>query len=227
MAFQQLKRSWARFWIRHAGFNGIGRLATRLATWSTKDSFYGRIFLSRVGAVGYISPQATISHSNLVLGQQIYIDDRVLIYQDKDGGSVELSNHVHIHRDTIIQTGSGGSVKIGSRTSIQPRCQFSAYLAPINIGADVQIAPACAFYPYNHQFLPGDLIRNQPLISTGGITIEANVWIGYGVVVLDGVKIGRGAVIGAGSVVTRNIPADAIAVGIPARVIKMRQDLAP
>ena len=68
-------------------------------------------------------------------------------------------------------------------------------------------------------------IRSQPLQTKGGIVIEDDVWLGFGVIVLDGVRIGKGAVIGAGSVVTKDIPEGAIAAGIPARVIKMRSDL--
>jgi len=71
-----------------------------------------------------------------------------------------------------------------------------------------------------------ELIKNQPLQTKGGILIEDNVWLGFGVIVLSGVRIGKGAVIGAGSVVTDDIPAGAIAVGVPARVVKMRCDLA-
>ena len=61
--------------------------------------------------------------------------------------------------------------------------------------------------------------------TKGGIVIEDDVWLGFGVIVLDGVRIGKGAVIGAGAVVTKDIPEGAIAAGIPARVIKMRSDL--
>jgi acetyltransferase-like isoleucine patch superfamily enzyme len=98
-------------------------------------------------------------------------------------------------------------------------------MAPIQIGRDVQIAPYCAFYSYNHGFAPGALIRKQPLQTKGGIAIEDDVWLGVGVIVLDGVRIGKGAVVGAGSVVTQDIPDGAIAVGKPARVVKMRRDL--
>ena len=78
------------------------------------------------------------------------------------------------------------------------------------------------FYPYAHGIAPDRPIKEQPLTTKGGITIEDDVWLGYRTIVLDGVRIGKGAVIGAGSVVTQDIPAGAIAVGVPARVIKMR-----
>jgi len=55
--------------------------------------------------------------------------------------------------------------------------------------------------------------------------MENDAWLGVGVVVLDGVKIGEGAVVGAGSVVTRDVPDNAIAVGIPARVAKTRREI--
>ena len=58
----------------------------------------------------------------------------------------------------------------------------------------------------------------------GDIVVGDDAWLGYGVIVLDGVHIGKGAVVGAGSVVTNNIPDGGIAVGMPARVVKMRED---
>lgn len=174
---------------------------------------------------GFVSPSATVWHRDFKRERGVYIDDRVLIYQDEGGGSVRLGKRVQIFRDSVIQTGVGGSVNIGAGTTVQPRCQFSAYLSPIHIGEDVQIAPNCAFYSYDHSFSPGELIKKQPLQSKGGISVENDVWLGIGCIILDGVRIGRGAVIGAGSVVTRNIGNGAIAVGAPARVVKMRTDL--
>ena len=86
----------------------------------------------------------------------------------------------------------------------------------------MQIAPNCAFYPYNHGIEPGKLIQEQPLYSKGDIIVGDDAWLGFGVIVLDGVRIGKGAVVGAGSVVTEDIPDGGIAVGVPARVVKMR-----
>ena len=159
-------------------------------------------------------------------GPNIFIGDRVVIYQDKDGGSVEFGERVHIYGETFIQTGSGGSLKIGDNSHIHPRCQISAYKSNIYIGNEVQIAPNCAFYPYNHGIEPGKLIQVQPLQSKGDIVVGDGAWLGFGVIVSDGVRIGKGSVVGAGSVVTDDIPDGGIAVGVPARVVKMRTDIA-
>ena len=63
---------------------------------------------------------------------------------------------------------------------------------------------------------------DQPLTSKGGIAVGDGAWLGYQVTVLHGVTIGAGAVIAAGSVVVRDIPDNAIAAGVPAKVIKYR-----
>ena len=220
----KFKRLWSRVWLSGSGPTGIGKVASYLAA-VFSSPYYHRVSLSRLHYKGYISPRATIFHSDLRLGGHCYIDDRVLIYKDREGGIVELADGVHIHRDTIVQTGSGGQVLIGADTHIQPRCQFSAYKSPISIGQRVEIAPNCAFYPYDHAFDIGKPIREQPLRSRGGITVEDDVWLGFGVIVLDGVRIGKGAVVGAGAVVSKDIPDEAVAMGVPAQVVKMRADL--
>lgn len=221
MTLPNIKYLWTRFWIRYAGLSRSGRIATRLATWFVPP-YYGRCHLARLNRKGYIAPNAIIHHDELSLGDNIFIGDRVVIYKDINGGPVAIGKNVHIHGDTFIQTGFGGSVEIGHDTHIQPKCQFSAYLSKIRIGCHVQIAPNCAFYPYNHCVEKGKLISRQPLKTKGGIIIEDDAWLGFGVIVLDGVRIGKGAVVGAGSVVTHDVPDEAIVAGVPARLIKTR-----
>jgi acetyltransferase-like isoleucine patch superfamily enzyme len=207
--------------MRYAGIKRFGKVSAWMAGHFIPP-YYARVALSRMNSKGYISPRAALSHALLSLGNNIFIDDGILIYQDEDGGPVKLGDAVQLYRDTIIQTGQGGSISIGSRTHIQPRCQLSAYKAPIVIGQRVEIAPYCAFYSYNHGMTEGQPIRLQPLQSKGGITIEDEAWLSVGVIVLDGVRIGKGAVVGAGAVVTKDLPANTISMGVPARVIKMR-----
>jgi acetyltransferase-like isoleucine patch superfamily enzyme len=214
---------WERFWMRYASLGPFGRIATRLAVWFAPP-YYARSYFAYLNPRGYVSPKAVIHHDSLHLSTNVFIGDQVTIFKAVDGGSVELGERVSIYGDTYIQTGSGGSLKIGRNSHVHPRCQLSAYLACIRIGRDVQIAPNCAFYPYNHGILPGTLIQEQPLESKGDIVIEDDAWLGYGVIVLDGVRIGKGAVIGAGSTVSADIPDGAVAVGSPARVVKMRSD---
>jgi acetyltransferase-like isoleucine patch superfamily enzyme len=222
---EKFKRRWIRFWMHRSGMNFPGRVATRLAILFTPP-FTGRLYLARLTSKGYMSPSAIIKHSDLRIGHNVFIGDRVQILQSLNGGGcVDIGDRVHLIGDTYILTGQNGKLIIRSDTFIQPRCQFTVFEGKIEIGCGVQIAPNCAFYPYDHSFEFGKLIGKQPLHTKGGIIIGDDAWLGYGVVVLDGVKIGKGAVIGAGSVVTKSIPDGGIAVGVPARVIRMRSEL--
>ena len=91
-------------------------------------------------------------------------------------------------------------------------------VAPVAIGTDVLIGPNCSLYTAIHPTEPGP--RRAKWESSAPITLEDNVWLGGSVVVCPGVTIGENSIIGAGAVVTRDIPANCIAVGNPARVIK-------
>ena len=210
--------------MKRSGYQGLGRLATWLATWFSPPHYF-REQLSRFSKNGYIAPTATIHHSDLKLGANVFIDDRCMIFQNTDGGQVTLGDKARIYRDTIMETGRGGSIAMGEQASIHPRCQLNAYLAPIVIGQGAMIAANCALYSYDHSVVPDIPISDQPLATKGGIYIGEESWIGTGVIVLSGVRIGDGAVIGAGSVVTHDIPDGAIAVGNPARIIKMRNEI--
>ncbi len=210
--------------MRFAALGPLGRLATRLAILPAPPH-YAREYLARFSPQGFISPDAVIYHSKLLLGSRVFIDDRCMIYQNRKGGAISLGDHVRIYRDVIIETGEGGSVEIGEYSSIHPRCQLNGYIQPIHIGRQVMIAANCAFYSYDHGMSGKAPIHRQPLQSRGPIVIEEGAWIGTGVIVLSGVTIGKGAIIGAGSVVTRDIPENGIAVGNPARLIKLRDEL--
>lgn len=218
---RKLRLDCAHFCMLWAWTWPIGRIARWCATLFVPPD-RGRSCLAWFNRRGYVSLSAITHGAELRLGNNVFVGDRVLLYQDPDGGPIELEKGVHVFSDTHLQTAQGGSIRIGANTHVQPRCQFSACLAPIDIGVGVHIAAGCAFYPYNHGVAPNVLIGKQPLHTKGGIAVGDDAWLGYGVIVLSGVHIGRGAVIGAGSVVTHDIPEGAIAVGSPARIIKFR-----
>lgn len=216
-----IKGAWIRAWMLLAGPSFIGRMASAAASLAVPPHF-GRLRLADLMRKGFIAPTARISHAHFIAGPHPFVDDRVLIFDSGEGGSVELGAHVRICRDCALETGPGARIVIGDRTFIQPRAQLSAHKASIRIGRRVQIAASCALYSYDHGCAAGQPIWDQPLTTRGDIVIGDDAWLGHGVVVLSGVRIGDGAVIGAGAVVSRDVPAGAIAVGNPARVVAMR-----
>jgi acetyltransferase-like isoleucine patch superfamily enzyme len=218
-----LTRLWVRFWMRFAGMSIGGQVATRLATWLAPPHKAG-VALASMNRRGYVAPGAIVYHGRLKLGDHVYIGDGVTIFQRPTGGAIEIGDHVYIYRDVILETGYGGHLTIGARSSIHPRCQLNAYVAPIEIGSGVMLAPNCALYSYDHGLAPDQPIRKQPVESKGAIVIGDDTWLGFGAIVLSGVRIGRGAAIAAGAIVMHDVPDGAIVAGAPARVVRFRTD---
>lgn len=111
----------------------------------------------------------------------------------------------------------GNNIVLGKNVFINSNCYFMDG-AKITVGDNVFIGPSCGFYTANH---PLDYqTRNQGIEQALPILIGNNVWLGGNVIVLPGVEIGDVCVIGAGSVVTKDIEANSIATGVPCKVIK-------
>ena len=115
----------------------------------------------------------------------------------------------------------GGRIVIGDRVGINPYCVLYGHGGLI-IGNDVMIAAGCTMIPANHNIENIDIPMNSQGLTTKGIVIEDDVWLAARVTVLDGVRIGKGAVIAAGAVVTKDIASYAIAAGVPARIMGSR-----
>lgn len=121
----------------------------------------------------------------------------------------------------VVVEARGGEIRIGARTTVGPFCMLNGQ-GGLEIGNDCLIASHVVFIPENHVFDRSDVTIREQGGTRKGIRIGDDVWLATGAVVLDGVSIGQGAVIGAGAVVTRDVPAYAIAVGVPARVVGQR-----
>ena len=210
--------------MRHASLSKAGRFSMKLAAWFTPP-YKERIPLAYLNEQGFVEHTAIVNHPNFKIGKHCFIGDRVIINERKNGGKIELGNRVEILRDTTLETGIGGQIIIGDNSSIHPSCHLYSYLESIEIGSGVMIAPACALYSYSHGVAPNQTIREQSLQSKGPIIIGDEAWLGVGTTILSGVKIGNGAVIGAGSVVSNDVPDGAIAVGVPARIQKNRTEI--
>ncbi len=128
-------------------------------------------------------------------------------------GSIAPDAHIrpplYVDYGSYITVGSGTFANFGL-TALD--------VAPITIGSDVQIGPNVQLLTPTHPLDPER--RRAKLEAAEPIVIEDNVWLGGGAIVLPGVTIGENSVIGAGAVVTKDVPANVVAVGSPARVIR-------
>lgn len=142
----------------------------------------------------------TLINKNIKIGRNVTIYPDVMFFGD---GAIVIGDNVDIGKGTIIYASKagGGGVTICDNTAI---------------------AAQCYIIDMDHGTAAGELVRNQGN-SVLPVYIGGDVWIAAGVKVLKGSKIGNGAVIGAGGVVKGEIPENAIAVGVPARVIKYRK----
>ena len=111
----------------------------------------------------------------------------------------------------------GYQTSIGARTFVNWGL-IALDVAPITIGEDVQIGPNVQLLTATHPLEPGP--RRQKWESSKPIAIGNNVWLGGGVIVCPGVTIGENTVVGAGAVVVKDLPANVVAVGNPARILR-------
>lgn len=115
----------------------------------------------------------------------------------------------------------GEGLKIGNNSNIGPYCYIgcSGY---IEIGDNVMMSPRVSIYAENHVFDRTDITMKAQGVNRQFVKIEDDCWIAANSVILAGVTIGKGSVVAAGSVVTRDVPPYSIAAGVPAEIIKQR-----
>jgi acetyltransferase-like isoleucine patch superfamily enzyme len=155
------------------------------------------------------------------IGSNVVIDDQCLV--DAKGESnrgIRIGDGVFIGRNTILSC-KNGDIELADGANIGFNCEvFSA--SRVVIGRNVLIAAYTYVIGGDHDFSdPAKTVLEQTRTSAG-VSIGDGVWIGAGAKILDGVTVGEGAVIGAGAVVRDPVPASAIAVGMPARVVGTR-----
>src|SRR3954463_14077634 len=135
-------------------------------------------------------------------------------------GEIRFGRFVWIGDGTKIRCHEG-EVEIGGKTVIGQECTISAYQR-IRIGEQCVIADRAMFIDFDHGVVEVERPIRKQGIYKRDVEVGSNVWIGYGACILRGVRVGDNAIVGTNSVVTKDVPANAVVAGIPARVLRMR-----
>lgn len=134
-------------------------------------------------------------------------------------GRIQLGNSIIVSRGVVIDT-SGGEIAFGDFCSVNPYCVIYGH-GGLTIGNSVNIAAGSIIIPANHTYEDHTRINSQPL-NAKGIEIEDDVWIAAGTKILDGVRISKGVIVGAGSVVVRSLPEAYVCSGVPCIPLRKR-----
>jgi acetyltransferase-like isoleucine patch superfamily enzyme len=135
-------------------------------------------------------------------------------------GRLELGRFVWIGDGCKIRCHEG-VVEIGEKTVLGQECTISAYQR-VRIGEQCVVADRAMFIDFDHGVVDVERPIRLQGIYKRDVVVGSNVWVGYGACILRGVRVGDNSIIGSNSVVTRDVPANAVVGGVPAKVIRMR-----
>lgn len=188
---------------------------------------YLRVFFGSSKGIMFVGKNCVIKHSHLIhAGKTLTLGRNVHINALSKGGVI-LGNNVTIRDNTIIEC-SGVIRKLGEQLIIEDNVGISQYCfiavrGNILIGNNTIIGPHVSIFSENHNYENIEIPIVQQGETRADVVIGKDVWIGTKSTILSGVTIGDHAIIAAGSIVNKNVPAYAIVGGIPAKVLKMRK----
>jgi acetyltransferase-like isoleucine patch superfamily enzyme len=145
------------------------------------------------------------------------------------GVQLEIGRNARVRFGRWVWIGHGtkircheGEVRIGDKTVIGQECTISAY-QHVSIGEQCIIADRVMMIDFDHNVAEVERPIRAQGIYKRDVRVGNNVWIGYGAQILRGVSVGDNAIVGASAVVTKDVPANAVVAGAPARMIRMRK----
>jgi acetyltransferase-like isoleucine patch superfamily enzyme len=177
---------------------------------------YGRLIL-RLGRRKFLTPYGP----RLKLDGLAFIGPKVALQIGRDA-RIELGRWCWLGHGTKVRCHEG-VVSIGAKTVMGQECTISAY-QHVSIGRECVIADRVMLIDFDHGMVEVDRPIRQQGIYKRDVRVGNNVWIGYGACILRGVTVGDNAVIGTSAVVTKDVPANGVVAGVPARLIRMRDE---
>ncbi|MGC8714770.1 MAG: acyltransferase [Leptodesmis sp.] len=190
--------------------------------WSLRRRLY-QLILAQMSKTSFIQEGVEITGGrSIFLGNNTAILRHSCLIAESTSSKIYIGDAVTVNKDVEIEAKDGAIVEIGDRTFINKSVWIMAG-ASVKIGKDCLIAPYVGIVATNRSYADPNIPINRQAPTSKGITIGDDCWLGHRVSVLDGVTIGQGCVIGAGAVVTKDIPPYSIAVGVPAKVVGSRK----
>lgn len=160
-----------------------------------------RFFIDLANWMAFFIINYVVARRDMKFGKGLHLQPTVIL---RSARNIILGENVHINHNCVLQAGKKD--------------------AKIIIGDNTHLGPNVMVYAYNHAFQDLDKAICKQGYTENTVLIGRNAWIGSGCIVLAGVTIGEGAVVAAGSVVTKDIPAFSVCGGVPAKLIKMRNE---
>lgn len=186
-----------------------------------------RVFLKEVHGMFLVGKNVQITHGKHIrCGENVKFEDFSEIHGLSSDG-LKFGDYVTISRGVMIRPSSyygrdyGVGLTMGEYSSIGPY-GYVGCSGKITIGKNVMLGPKCSLFAENHVFSDTENSIKSQGVQQKGITIEDDCWIGSNVTILDGVTIGKGSVIGAGTLVTKNIPAGSVVYDERNKLMKKR-----
>lgn len=167
----------------------------------------------------------SVTSSKLALGKNVKLGAHIKLKTDRNSSgkkALEIGADSELQEGVILET-YGGNITLGENTFIGPYSVIYGH-GNVTIGRDVLIATGCKIFSSNHDIPSIDECIRSKADLLDHTLIGDDVWLGANTCILAGVAIGNGCVIGAGSVVTKDMPKGAIAYGVPAKVVRFRED---
>jgi acetyltransferase-like isoleucine patch superfamily enzyme len=188
---------------------------------NARQSLY-RFRLAHMGEGAEIEPNVALQYpANMHIGAGVRIARNAILRANTDKRpGISIGDETLILESVLIGANQG-QVTIGRKCWLGPGCLIYGN-GDVTIGDNVLVAAHTSINTVSHHAGRTDVPINDQGIYTDPVVIEDDVWIGLNAVILQGVRIGRGSIIGAGAVVNKDIPPWSIAVGMPAKVLRKR-----
>lgn len=175
-----------------------------------------RLFIKEVHGLFLVGKHTTITHgSHIRCGKNVKFEDYAEVHGLCEklvfGDNVTISRGVMIRPSSYYGNDYGKGLVVGNNSSIGPY-GYVGCSGKIAIGKNVMFGPKCSLFAENHVFSDTEKDIKSQGVAQKGITVEDDCWIGSNVTILDGVTIGKGSVIGAGTLVTRDVAPGSIVV---------------